>query len=233
MGIRLQMAALLLALALSSQLWAGEVLDRIVAIVNDTPVLLSDWDESLRVEALLAGRAPQSYSPEEQRAVFDRLVDRELLREQMRGYLAAPIAQDVLQDRLKEVKNQLVSNGDEKQWRALLSSDGLTEQQLIDRLRTQLEAERFVESRFRPGLRIDDHSVAKYYREEFLPKLRKAGQQEDVSLDEVADKIREILLQQRLDEDLSSWLQTLREQAEIRFPDPATGTKSPDTATVK
>jgi hypothetical protein len=213
-------ACLLLFLAVLP-LRAGEVVDRIIAVINNAPLLLSDWDEALRCEALLAGRTPQSFTEEERKDVFDRLVDQELIRQQMRGYIATPITDAALQQRLQETKQQLAGATDETHWRGLLSQSGVTEAELLDRLRTQLEIEGFVEARFRPGMRIDDRSVSKYYRDQFLPALHNAGQK-DVPLSEVSDKIREILIQQRLGEQLTAWLQTLREQAEIRFPN---GTK--------
>ncbi|HVZ19198.1 MAG TPA: hypothetical protein VG897_18915, partial [Terriglobales bacterium] len=41
---------------------AADIVDRIIAIVDNTPVLLSEWEEAWRCEALLASRLPESYS---------------------------------------------------------------------------------------------------------------------------------------------------------------------------
>jgi len=216
-------AVLFCLVAMGACLCPGEVLDRIIAIVNKNPILLSDWDEALRCEALLAGRTPESFTSEEQQAVFQRLVDQELLREQMQAYLLPPIADADVQAHLKVVRTQLASTDDEK-WRRVLTESGVTESEVLDRLRTQAELERFIDVRFRSGIRIDDRSVNRYYRDEFLPELRKAGGS-DVPLESVAGKIREILVQARIEEELTVWLQTLREQTEIRIPNGA----SPET----
>jgi peptidyl-prolyl cis-trans isomerase SurA len=204
---------------------AGDVLDRIIAIVNKNPILLSDWDEALRCEALLGGRTPQSYTAEEQQAAFQRLVDQELLREQMRSYLLPPIADADVQARLNEVRKELAP-GDETKWRTLLQQAGVSEAEVFDRLRTQAEIDRFLDVRFRSGIRIDDRSVTRYYRDDFLPELRKAGGG-DVPLESVAGKIREILMQQHIAEQLTAWLQTLREQTDIRI----LNSKSTDVST--
>jgi len=207
----------------------AEIIERIVAVVNKNPILLSDWDEALRCEALLAGRAPESFNEEERRAAFDRLVDQELLREQMSSYLLPPIADAEVQNRLQEVRKQL-AGGDDKKWKSLLAEAGVSEDELRERLRVQAEIERFVDVRFRSGIRIDERSVNHYYWDQFLPELRKEGGT-DVPLESVAGKIREILIQQQMEEQLSAWLQTLREQTEIRIPgdaSPAT-TAAPET----
>jgi parvulin-like peptidyl-prolyl isomerase len=213
---RLLAISFVLCVLAGSLLAYGEVLDRIIAVVNNTPILLSEWDEAWRCEALLAGRAPESYTQAEQQEVFRRLVDQELLRQQMRGYLLSSVSDADARSALKQVRQQLGA-GDDAKWQDVLSRAGITEAQLSEHLKRQMEIERFVDVRFRAGIRIDERSVARYYRDQFLPELRQAGGK-DVPLDEVSSKIREILLQQRLEEQLTSWLQTLREQADIATP---------------
>ena len=85
------------------------------------------------------------------------------------------------------------------------------------RVRSQLEVLRFLDSRFRPTVRVEFRAIQLYYREQFLPELHRQGGK-DIPLSEVAPKIREILTQQRINEQVAAWLQSLREQADIRIP---------------
>ena len=114
---------------------------------------------------------------------------------------------------------RIYTDGTDTQWRATLQRAGVTEEELNGRLQRQIEIEKFVDVRFRAGIRVEDRAISRYYHDEFLPELRNSGAK-DVPLDEVSDKIREILTQQRLAEQLAGWIQTLREQAEIRIPPP-------------
>jgi len=196
---------------------AGEVLDRIVAIVNNTPILQSDWELAVRAEALLDGRLPESFSTSEQREAFERLVDQELIRQQMRGYALTPVTDEDVTKRLEEVRSQLNGNQSAEAWQQKLTKAGLTENELRSRIRMQLETLHFLDTRFRPIVRVDFRTIQQYYRDQFLPELQKRGGQ-TVPLSEVSGKIREILTQQRMDEQVSNWLQTLREQADIRIP---------------
>ncbi len=207
----------LLLVSLAGTALAGDVLDRVVAIVNNTPILQSDWEFALRSEALLDGRSPESLSASEQRAVFDRLVDQELLREQMRGSMTVTVTDDEVNAKLKEVREQIEAGKSDQQWQELLRKSDLTEDELKARIRAQLEIMRFLDTRFRPTVRVDFRAVQLYYREQFLPELHKQGGQ-DIPLSEVAPKIREILTQQRMSEQVNAWMQTLREQADIRIP---------------
>jgi hypothetical protein len=101
-------------------------------------------------------------------------------------------------------------------WNAALERYGLTEAELKERLAGQLDLLRLVDARLRPTVRVDSASIVAYYREKFLPQLRKQGAP-DPSLGEVTPKIEELLAQERLDTLLSSWLADLRKQSDIRL----------------
>src|SRR5579863_5237255 len=73
------------ALFLAPASGTAEVIDRIVATVNGSIILQSDWDEALCYEALLTNRTVGQFTDEDRRAVLDRLIDQELLREQMKS----------------------------------------------------------------------------------------------------------------------------------------------------
>lgn len=207
----------LLIVLIASVVSAGEVLDRIVAIVNNTPIFQSDWELALRSEALLNGRAPESFTEAERQAVFERLVDQELLHEQMRGFMVAPVTDEEVNARLSEVRKQIAPGKSDVEWIEMLKQTGLTENELKLRIRLQLETLRFIDTRFRPTVRVDFRTIQQYYRNEFLPELEQRGGQE-VPLSEVSNQIREILTQRRIDEQVTAWLQTLRDQADIRIP---------------
>lgn len=212
----------LLQLVLLLSLWpgsaqSGEVIDRIVAIVNNTPIFQSEWELALRCEALLDGRSPESFTEAEQRAVFDRLVDQELLHEQMRGFMVSEVTDEQVNARWQEVRKQIPGASSDEEWKQTLAKAGVTDQELTARIRMQLEVLRYLDARFRPMVRVDYRTIQKYYREQFLPELHKQGGQE-MSLSDAVPRIREILMQQRMDEQVTSWLQTLREQADIRIP---------------
>ena len=209
-------ALVLLVIGNATPSFAAEIVDRILTIVNNTPVLLSEWDEAWRCEALLADRAPESYTEAEQQEIYNRLVDQELIRQQMHGYLVSPVSDADVAIRLREAQTQLAGNDDAK-WQAMLKRAGVTEAEATYRLRQQMELERFIDLRFRAGVHVEDRAVTRYYYDQLLPEIRRSGGKE-LPLNQAADKIREIILQQRMSEQVVSWVQTLREQADITVP---------------
>jgi hypothetical protein len=129
------------------------------------------------------------------------------------GDALAVTEQDV-RARLLEIRAEFSEVKNNADWQARLERYGLSEADLQERVRVQLELWRFVELRLKPNVRVDESSVESYYRDEFLPKLRQAGG-EDVSLREVSARIRQILVERSVDQLLSAWLHNLRDQSEI------------------
>ncbi len=96
----------------------------------------------------------------------------------------------------------------------MLAAYGLTEQDVAAQLDSQIRILRFVDLRFRGLVRVDRTAITIYYQETLVPELRKRGA--DVPpMDQVSDKIRQILVEQRIDGLLNTWLQTLRAQGHI------------------
>jgi peptidyl-prolyl cis-trans isomerase SurA len=201
----------------------GEVLDRIVASVNGRIILQSDWEDAVRCEAFIAGRALDQSSFKDRKGALDRLIDQELLHEQMRGVDFPEATEAELAARLAEVRKQYPEAASDQGWHDALAQYGLTETALRERLGLQLNLLRLVEARLRPAVDIDAQSIERYYNQELLPQLRQSGGKE-VGLAEVTPKIKELLTEQKLSELLTSWLQNLRAGSEIH-----TMSESPDT----
>jgi peptidyl-prolyl cis-trans isomerase SurA len=197
--------------------WAGEVVDRIVATVNGRIILESDWDDALCYEALLNGRSLSEFTPDQRRAVLDRLVDQELLREQMKAADFQHASAADAASQVAEARAQYPQAASAAGWQSLLRRYHLTEQDLAAHLQQQMDLTRLVDAHLRPAVQIDSKTVEAYYRDKFVPELRQSGAKE-VPLSEVSSKIREVLTQEKVSELLVSWLQTLRAEGEVRLP---------------
>lgn len=211
MKTRLQFALLAAAFALvASALPAQQVVDRIIATVNSSPITQRDCELQLRYEALVEGHPLSSAVPPE---VLDRVIDQELVRQQMKGQdLSVPASE--VDGKVEQIRRQ-TADGDSA-WRAALAKYGITEGEVRDRVAVQLAVLHFVEQRLRPSVHVDAKAVEAYYRESLLPQLRQRGAAE-VPLPEVEGKIEEVLAQRQMDQALSTWLQDLRRQAAVRI----------------
>ncbi len=194
---------------------AGEIIDGLAATVNGHAILLSDWDAALRYAALVNGRPPASATPAERKAALARLIDQELLREQMEGLSFPHATPEEVNQQILQIRSQLPDAAGDDAWRALLERYGFSEAEFRERVAAQLDTLRFLDLRLRPSVHVDAASIETYYREKFLPELRKTGAAE-VPLSEVSSKIEELLAQERMDQLLADWLRDLRQQSSIR-----------------
>ena len=122
--------------------------------------------------------------------------------------------------RVEELKQELNSSqktaGTQPLWSTELEKYGLTEADVEQEIGLEVELLRFVDARFRPAIRIDDAKIESYYTEVLLPQLSGSGARPP-KLEEVAERIREVLVQQRINEELANWLKNLREQSTIKI----------------
>jgi hypothetical protein len=192
----------------------AEVVDRIVAKVNDHIILQSDWDDALRYEALLNGRSLDQFTEDERRAVLDRLIDQELLSEQMKSANFQHASEAEAEVRVAEARKQYPGAATAEGWQQLLAGFQFTEKDLIEHVRQQVDLMRLVDAHLRPEVQIDSKSIEAYYRDKFVPQLKQSGAG-DVALAEVSGKIRELLTEEKVNELLVSWLQTLRSESKV------------------
>ncbi len=205
---------LLVAASTVSRAQNGEILDRIIATVNRQPLLLSDWQASMRMEAFLQGRQVTSFNKDETKAALNRLIDRELLQQQMQADYN-PSDKEV-QDRIKSIRSQIAGSESDTGWSQALRTYGLSISDVEEFIRTQLQIMRFVDLRLRPTIRVDEEAMQTYYRDTLVPEVRKRGEEPE-PFQQVRPRIREILVQQRMDGVLESWLATLRTQSEVHI----------------
>jgi peptidyl-prolyl cis-trans isomerase SurA len=200
------------------------VLDRVIAVVNDRAILASD----LKEEILLSVLEPQETEgvQETPQQALQRLISRTLIRQQIREEDAQSVdpTADTVQQRLDQIRKQLPvcvreNCATDAGWNAFLVSHGLTQRRVEAYLRSRTQILRFIEIRFRQGIRISQQETEAYYRDTLVPQYR-SGQRVP-SLSDVAPRIEEILLQQKVSAMFSDWLDTLRKQGDVEVLDPS------------
>jgi hypothetical protein len=212
-GWILSCSVALLAIVLPAR--AGDVLDRVVATVNNHIILQSEWQDAVRYEAFVAGRALDQVQAADRKAALDHLIDQQLLREQMRSSGFPHAGSEEVEKSSQEIRKRYKAVDDDAVWQAALNRYGLTEKDLKKRVALQVDLMGLVDSRLRPNVVIDSKSIESYYNQELLPQLRQSGA-EQVPLAQVTPKIRELLTQQKMNQMLVAWLQDLRSGSRIR-----------------
>lgn len=212
---------LIFALVLLSATFAlsGELLDRVVATVNGRPILQSDLADELRFEAFMSAERLDQLSSADLKSALDRLIDQELINGQARPGDLKPISPAEVDSKIEALKARYSKTDPQPSWSAALARYGLTEDLIRKHVTLELNQLAIVDARLRPSIQIDPQAVRTYYEQKLLPSLP-PGQH--VTLQQATPQIHELLVQQKINQQLDSWLDSLRAQAEIhRFDEPA------------
>ena len=198
-------------------------LDRVVAVVNNRAILLSDVEEELRLAVLDPGQAGQvDLTPQK---ALERLISRALIQQQIRREeeQATEPDKEEVQSRLGELRREMPSCvhsncSSDTGWAAFLAAHGLTPERVERSLQNRIEILRFIELRFRAGLRITPEETEEYYRTYLVPAFKPGDK--IPSLDMVSKRIEEILLEKRVNSLFDQWLDNLRKQGDVEVLDP-------------
>ncbi len=200
------------------------VLDRVVAVVNRHAILSSDIDDEIRLSVLDPNQVGQGVLTP-QRAL-EQLISRALVEQQIRreDAQAAMPTQDEVNARLAQLRTELPACvhqncASDAGWKAFLAEHGLTPERVEAYIRYRMEILRFIELRFRAGIRISQPEIETYYRDVLLPQYRPG--EAVPALDQVAPRIEEILLEQQVNVLFDQWLTSLRKQGDVEILDPA------------
>lgn len=194
------------------------ILDRVVAIVNNDLVLQSDVDAEERFAAFHPTSEPHPVSRDK---LIDRLIDRALIFQQMALQPSPPVADTEVNAELATLRKLIPKCAayhcdTEEGWKKFVEDQGFTLDELTGRWRQRIEVLRFIEERFRMGIRIVPADVDQYYTKTIVPAYQKEKAPAPAE-GTIADRIQEILLQQRVDTLLDDWLAALRAQGSVRI----------------
>lgn len=179
---------------------AQEVVDRIVARVENEVILLSDVRALSRYQQFLDGKS------ETDAQILDRLVDQWIVRTEA-DVSHSPRPSEVDTDRgLSRVRDAF---GSEQEYDARMKQASLSEQDVRAMVASQLYLSNYLDSRFRPAVEIDPKEVEDFYKTAIVPRAKTRGQ-EPPTLDAARDAIQEALIQNGINEQAEQWLKESR-----------------------
>jgi peptidyl-prolyl cis-trans isomerase SurA len=196
----------------------GVTLDRVIAVVNDDVILDSDVDEERRFEEIQPYRSPGDFSRD--RAI-ERLIDRTLILQQADLQSEDAVSDKDLDAQLEGLRKDIPACKQyhcetDEGWRSFVASYGFTVEEFRDRWQKRMELLKFIEIRFRNGIRISPTEIKDYYEKSMLPEYAKRNATPP-PLDSISKRIEEVLLQQQVGNLLQDWLKSLRAQGNVRM----------------
>lgn len=198
------------------------LLDRVVAVINGDVILASD----VREQQFFAVFEPYSvpggeFTPLE---AMQQIVNRRLLLDQMQDQEVEAPSDEEVDRHLAELRRHIPACAGqacetEEGWQRFLAAHGFTEALLHERWKERMQILDFVGMRFRTGIRITRPEIETYYKEKLAPEFQ-ARKLKPPPLDQVSERIEEVLLQQHVNVLLNDYLLSLKDAGSVQILDP-------------
>ena len=188
---------------------APELVDRVLAVVDEDPILASDLEKIIGLG--LVAPTPEEDDEEFRRRVLDQLIDQRLRFHEVDRFGFSELPLDEVERQLSLIRESFASD---RLFQQRLQEVELDEQGLRQILARQIMVLIYVEERLGARVFVDLDDIEAHYREVLVPELRARGASAP-PLAEVREEIRTLLKEQRLNEEIARWTEELRLEADI------------------
>lgn len=184
-------------------------IDRILAIVDDDPILDSDVDRALGLGLVETGGAADQDAL--RRAVLDRLIDERLRFHEIDRFGFTEISLDEVDRGYEEIRGRFADSDVFARRLEELDLDPEGLRQLVAR---QIMVVTYVEERLGSRVFVSLDDIRRYYTGTLEPELKARGEVAS-PLPDVREQIRAVLREQRLNEEIDRWTEELRIEADV------------------
>jgi len=183
--------------------------DRILAVVDDDPVLASEVDQVLLLGIIR--QEPEENERAVRRRTLDFLIEERLRFHEVDRFGFAEVPVEVVDEEFDKLEQRL---GGAERLAAAIDELGLDEQGVRQVLARQVMVWVYVEERLGARIFVGLEDIRKYYDESLVPQLKERGDPVP-PVEEVREAIRTLLREQRMNEELERWTTELLQLADI------------------
>lgn len=206
------------AAAAAKPLPQTQIVDGILVRIEDDIITLSELRELAAYQQLLDGH-PQSNEELRSELVEQWVVNNEATTSRF------PLPAQAEVDR--ETERVEHSSPDAAAFQQRLAAAGLTEDALRRIVTRQIYLARYLDYKFRSSIQVDDAAIESYYRDHLAPEMQAKGQPAP-PLTDVSDQIRELLIEQGVNNRTAAWFEETKPRLRIEFePMDASSTAAP------
>lgn len=201
------LCVLVTALPLAAQ--QHQLVDRILAVVDEDPILASEVEQVI-VLGLVERREDESEEALRRR-VLEQLIEQRLRFHEIDRFGFTEIPIEEVERHYRLFRERFASDAE---YRARLAELGLDEKTLRRLVARQVMVLTYVDERLGPRVFVGLEEIRAYYDDVLVPRLRAAGEPVP-PIQDLREQIRGVLKQQRLNEEIALWTEELRQSAEI------------------
>jgi peptidyl-prolyl cis-trans isomerase SurA len=183
--------------------------DRVLAVVDDDPILKSDVDRVIKLglQQPNSGDAVEAF----RRRVLNGLIEERLRFHEIDRFGFEQVPVDEIERNVAKIRARFP---DEASFQKALKEVGLDAKKLRQLVARQLLVLTYVDERLGARVFVSLDDINRYYRDVLAPEMQRRGQPVP-PVEDVREDIREVLKQQRLTQEIEKWTQELRERADV------------------
>lgn len=186
-----------------------ELRDRIVAVVDEDPILSSDVERAITLG--LADRREGESDREFRSRVLDSLIVQRIQLHEVSRFGIEQVPAEAIEAQVEAIRSRF---GSEEELRARLAEVGLDLPGLRQLVARQLAVLSYFEEFLGPRIFVDLEEIREYYEETLVPELEARGAPAP-RIEEVREEIRQLLRQRRLNEAIETRTEELRREADV------------------
>jgi hypothetical protein len=184
---------------------AQEIIDRIVARIENDVILLSEVRALGRYQEWVDGKS------ESDAQILDRLIDQWIVRNEADTAQFPKSSDEDIARGVERVEKSFTSP---EEYEARKKQVGLTDAEIRNLVAAQLYLSNYLDSRFRPSAQVSAKDIEDFYQKAVIPRAQARGQVPP-SLDAARDVIQEALVQRSISEQADRWLNESRARVKV------------------
>jgi len=186
----------------------GEVIDRIVAVVNDKVITLTDVNIIQKFG--LFEDVEETGEGDIQRRIVNRLINQKLVIQLTSERLV------VDEEELEALLSDLVQRTDPDLAEEALLQFGLDWDDLRSYLHEKLLFQKIISQRFSRGVIVSIEEIERYYEQVYVPSQRERNMSPQPMI-EVLDRIEAALTREKVEDQVQGWIENLKREAKIQI----------------
>ncbi len=172
----------------------GQILDRMMAVVNNHIITLSDLKRERATRAVLGEKELK-----DDKALLQDLIDAQIIDEQVSEFPGIDVVDADVQGRIDKISDL----------------QGIPAAVIRAAIQRRLRMSEFFDLRFRQFLSASDDEVLKYYETVFVPAAQKQGMKLIPAMDAVTAQIRSNIIEEKMTPGIDDWLAALRKRSNV------------------
>jgi hypothetical protein len=193
----------------------GEVVDRMVAVVNSAELIT--YSDLLWQLALQPGVPLDNPRREDLRRTLELLIDQRLVLQEADKLPHVHANEAEMTKAEADLVNRFPSQGE---FHRRMEQVGMTRAQLREIIHERIDMEKYLDFRFRSFTVVTPQEVEAYYKDVFVPRRRRQSPGQIVpELKEVYDQMQAELIERKIESETDTFLEDARTAAQITFLD--------------